>query len=151
LETFFDIRSIKAITPPRIKADTCIFMVWLIPKRNTAGRLKAKLYFTSPNPKVLFERKNIIKYATKMIIETYIDLNIVSKLNSVARLIKIIEVIDRARTYLFGKIFDLKSIIANNSAKNEVLTIISISQVKISSVLKKRLPHLFHRCFLSGH
>jgi hypothetical protein len=92
-----------------------------------------------------------MKYATKMIIETYIDLNIVSKLNSVARLIKIIEVIDRARTYLFGKIFDLKSIIANNSAKNEVLTIISISQVKISSVLKKRLPHLFHRGFLSCH
>jgi hypothetical protein len=70
LETFFDISSTKATIPPRIKADTCIFMVSLIPKRNTAGILKAKLYFTSPKPKVLFERKNIIKYATKMINET---------------------------------------------------------------------------------
>jgi hypothetical protein len=76
---------------------------------------------------------------------------IVLKLKSDAKLIKIIEVSERARTYLFGKIFDLKSITAKTTAKTEVLTIISISQVKLSSVLKKRLPHLFHRCVLSGH
>lgn len=81
----------------------------------------------------------------------YIDLNIVSILNLDAVLIKTIEVTARAKTYLLGRIFDLKSITAKTSANNEVLTIINISQVKLSSVLKKRLPHLFHRGFLSCH
>lgn len=79
------------------------------------------------------------------------NLNTISKLNFDAALIKAIEVVASAKTYLLGKIFDLKSIIAKTSANNEVLTIINIFQVKFSSVLKKRLPHLFHRGFLSCH
>ena len=79
------------------------------------------------------------------------DLTMTSILNFDSTLINTIEVIARAKTYLLGRIFDLKSITARTIANNEVLTIINISQVKLSSVLKKRLPHLFHRGFLSCH
>ncbi len=79
------------------------------------------------------------------------DLNIISILNFDAALIKAIEVSVRPKTYLFGRILDLKSINAKTRANNEVLTIINVSPVKLSSVLKKRLPHLFYRCFLSCH
>ncbi len=51
-----NIKRIEKI-PPITNATRCMLIVSLNPYKYVGARLNAKLYFTSPNPKLLLERK----------------------------------------------------------------------------------------------